>query len=105
MCHISFAAVLNNELSFIEVSKSIDSTKMKKAYLERPNEVTKNIQAKTLLHKFFNLCFKTGLNPTDWSFSNIKPIPKKKKDPRNPLNNRCITVMYCISVYLQNIKY
>ena len=88
---------LNSELSFQEVSKGIDSTNLRKAYLEIPNEVTKNKNAKMILHKFFNLCFSSGLNPTDWDYSNIKPIPKKDKDPRDPLNNRCITIMCCVS--------
>ena len=88
---------LNCDLSFDEVSKAIDRTKLRKAYLEIPNEAAKNFNAKLLLHKFFNLCFKSGLNPTDWDFSNIKPIPKKEKDPRDPLNNRCITIICCIA--------
>ena len=87
---------LNSDLSYDEVSKAIDSTKFRKAYLELPNEVTKNKNAKALLHAFFNLCFTSGLNPTDWDSSNIKPIPKKDKDPRDPLNNRCITIICCI---------
>ena len=89
--------ILNSDLSFSEVSKCIDSTKNRKAYLELPNEATKNLNAKKLLHKFYNLCFTSGLNPTDWDFSNIIPIAKKDKDPRDPLNNRCITIMCCIS--------
>ena len=72
---------LNSEFSFDDVSKAINSCKLRKAYLEIPNEVTKNINAKLLLHKFFNLCFKSGLNPTDWNFSDIKPIPKNRKIP------------------------
>ena len=88
---------LNSNLSFEEVSKAIDSTKNKRAYLELPNEVTKNKNAKALLHSLFNICFISGLNPTEWDFSNIKPIPKKDKDPRDPLNNRCITIMCCIA--------
>ena len=69
------------------MSKCIDSTKLRKAYLEIPNDVTKNSNAKKLLHEFFNLFFSSGLNPTEWDHSNIKPIP----------NNRCITIMCCIS--------
>ena len=88
---------LNCKIMFDEVSKAIDSSKLKKAYLELPNEVTKNKNAKILLHGFFNLCFVSGLNPTDWDSSNIKPIPKKDKDPRDPLNNRCITIICCIA--------
>ena len=78
---------LNSTFSYQEVSKCIDSTKLRKAYLEIPNDVTKIINAKKLLHEFFNLCFSSGLNPTEWDHSNIKPIP----------NNRCITIMCCIS--------
>ena len=94
------SGVLNSDLLFEEVSKAIDSTKLRKAYLELPNEITKNKNAKVLLHSFFNLCFISGLNPTDWDSSNIKPIPKKDKDPRDPLNNRCITIMcYIAKIY------
>ena len=88
---------LNFEFSLDEVSKAINNCKHKKAYLDIPNEAAKNLNAKLLLHKFFNLCFKSGLNPTDWNFSDIKPIPNKEKDPRDPLNNRCITIMCCIA--------
>ena len=76
---------LNCAILFEEVSKCIDNAKMKKAYLEIPNESLKNPNAKLLLHKFFNLCFQCGLNPTDWDQNDIKPIPKKEKDPRDPL--------------------
>ena len=69
---------LNATISFDEVSKSIDKTKVGKAYLDIPNEIMKNVNAKLLLHKFYNLCFTTSLNPTDWNFSDIKPIPKKR---------------------------
>ena len=47
------STTLNSDLSFDEVSKAIESTKCKKAYLELPNEVTKNKNAKALLHSFF----------------------------------------------------
>ena len=49
------SSTLNSNFLYDEVSKCIDSTKVKKAYLELPNEVTKNNNAKTLLHNFFNL--------------------------------------------------
>ena len=57
----------------------------------------KNINAKLVLHKFYSICFETGLCPTDWYNSDIKPIPKKDKDQRDPLNNRCITIMCCVA--------
>ena len=91
------SGTLNNTFTFMEVSKVIDSCKNGKAYLEIPNEAAKNQSAKTMLHNFFNLCFVTGRSPTDWNYSEIKPIPKKDKDARHPLNNRCITIMCCIA--------
>ena len=50
-----------------------------------------------LLFNLFNLCFRSGIAPTDWMLSDIKPIPKKDKDSKDPLNNRCITIMCCIA--------
>ena len=75
--------MLNNEFSFDEVSDAVNQNKLHKAYLKIPNEAMKNENAKILLHKFFNLCFKSGLNPTDWDFSDIKPIQKRTKIPAN----------------------
>ena len=91
------SASINSDILFSEVSDSIDRVKLGKAYLEIPNDALKNNNAKLLLHRFLNLCFKTGLNPTDWDFSNIKPIPKKDQDPRDPLQNRCLTIMCCVA--------
>ena len=88
---------INAEISFEEVSKAIDRAKSGKAYLEIPNEILKNKNAKLLLQRFFNLCFTTSLSPTDWNFSDIKPIPKKDKDVRDPLQNRCISIMCCVA--------
>ena len=88
---------LNETISYKEVSESIDRVKLRKSYLEVPNEALKNANAKVLLHKFFNLCFTSGLSPSDWDQSNIKPIPKKDKDNRDPLQNRCITIMCCVA--------
>lgn len=50
-----------------------------------------------LIFKFLKFCFKTGFNPIEWDLSDIKPIPKKEKDPRDPLQNRCITLMCCVA--------
>ena len=88
---------LNLGISYAEVSEAIDNSKLGKAYLDIPNEALKNTNAKKLLHTFFNLCFQNGISPADWSFSDIKPIPKKDKDPRDPLHNRCISIMCCIA--------
>ena len=56
------SAKLNEELSYDEVSVSIDKTKFRKSYLEIPNEALKNANAKQLFYHFFNLCFKSGLS-------------------------------------------
>ena len=95
--------ILNNDIKYEEVSRAIDRTKIGKAYLEIPNDVIKNLNAKILLHKFYNICFKSGLNPTDWSYSDIKPIPKPDKDSRDPLENRCITILCCIAKVYSSI--
>ena len=63
---------LNRNLEYQEVSESIDKAKSGKAFLEIPNEVLKNENAKSLLHKFLNLCFTTGLSSNDWNFSDIR---------------------------------
>ena len=76
---------------------------MKKAYLEIPNEALKNENAKLLLYKFSKLCFNCGLNPTEWDKNDIKPIPKKDKDQRDPLQNRCITIMCCVAKIYSSI--
>ena len=47
--------------------------------------------------------FETGLCPSDWYNSDIKPIPKKDKDQRDPLNNRCITIMSCVAKIYSSI--
>ena len=94
---------LNEELSYDEVSDAVDKSKFKKSYLEIPNEALKNKNAKMLLHKFFNLCFLSGFNPSDWDFSDIVPIPKKDKDARDPLQNRCITIVCCVAKIYSSI--
>ena len=53
-----------------------------------------------VLFKFFQLCFTSGLNPTEWDSNDIKPIPKQDKDQRNPLQNCSITLMsYIANLY------
>ena len=94
---------LNANISYEEVSKAIDRAKLRKAYLMIPNEALQNTNAKQLFHKFFQLCFISGLSPTEWDDSQIKPIPKKDKDQRDPLQNRCITIMCCVNKLYSSI--
>ena len=94
---------LNAPLSLKEVSDAIGKAKLNKAFLDIPNEILKNENAKLLLHSFFKHCFKNSISPSGWSFSDIKPIPKKEKDQRDPLQNRCITIMCCVSKVYSSI--
>ena len=95
--------MLNEPIRFQEVSEAVDKAKSRKAFIEIPNEAIKNENAKLILHKLFQLCFITGLSPSEWNSSNIKPIPKKDKDARYPLENRCITLMCCIAKLYSSI--
>ena len=80
----------------------MDRAKCGKAYLEIPNEVMKNKNAKSFT-QIINLRFVTGLNPSVWDYSKIKPMPKPDKDPRDPLQNRCLTVMCCVAQIYSSI--
>ena len=95
--------VLNDNITLEEVSKCIDKAKARKSFLEIPNEALKNVQSKILLHKFFTICFQNGLCPTEWYDTHIKPIRKKDKDPRDPLNNRCISIICCVAKIYSSI--
>ena len=95
--------ILNEDITLREVSEAIDKSKPRKACIEIPNEAVKNDNAKLLLHRFFRLCFSSGLSPTEWDSSHIKPIPKKDKDARYPLQNRCITLMCSIAKLYSSI--
>ena len=73
---------LNSELFYQEVSEVIDQAKNGKAFQNIPHEALKNPNAKILLYNMFKICLSSGLNPTDWDFNYIKPIPKKGQDER-----------------------
>ena len=92
------STLLNCDITFEEVSAAIDSAKLGKAFLFVPNEALKNDQAKKLLHRLFNVCFKTGFSPQEWLKSDLKPLFKGgDKNPRNPLDHRPICIMSCIA--------
>ena len=89
---------LNCDISYDEVSSAINKSQLGKAFLFVPNEALKNHQAKLLLHKLFNICFKTGLSPSDWLKSDTKPLFKGgTKDPRNPLDHKPVYIMSCVA--------
>ena len=94
---------LNDALLYDKVSEAIDKSKFKKSYLKIPNEVLKNKNSKLLLFNFFQLCFQSGHNPADWDYSDIVPIPKKDNDARDPLQNRCITIICCVAKIYSSI--
>ena len=92
------STLLNCDITYNEVAYAIDKSKLGKAFLFVPNEALKNDQAKILLFKLFNTCFQTGLSPSDWLKSDLKPLFKGgDKDPRNPLDHRPICIMSCIA--------
>jgi hypothetical protein len=97
------AGEMNSEISYDEVADAINCSELKKSYLEIPNEALKNRNAKLLLHRFVNLCFLSGFNPSDWDYSDIVPVPKKDKEPRDPLQNRCITIVCCVAKIYSSI--
>ena len=94
---------VRSDYTYDEVSIAIDKTKLKKSYLEVPNEALKNQHAKLILHRFFNLCFSSSFSPSDWDNTDIIPIPKKDKDARHPLHNRCISIVCCIAKVYSSI--
>ena len=56
-------------------------------------EVCKNQIFMYVLHKLFNVCFKTGKVPNMWNRGIITPIPKcSTSDPRDTLSYRGITL-------------
>ena len=67
---------LNCDISYDEVAAAVESAKLGKAFLFVPNEALKNDTAKRLLHKLFNVCFKSGFSPQDWLKSELKPLFK-----------------------------
>ena len=92
------SSLLNCDISYEEVSNAIDKAKLGKAFLFIPNEAMKNVQAKTLLHKLFNVIFSTGLSPNDWLKSDLKPLFKGgDKNPRSPLDHRPLCIMSCVA--------
>ncbi len=91
---------LNRDISVDELITVTNKTQNRKATgIDLiPNEVIKCSEIQSLLHKFFNKCFSTGLFPSLWHQAIIKPIPKgADKDPYLPLNYRGISLLSCVS--------
>ena len=91
---------LNGNISLEEVEKVLNRLKNNKAcgFDCIPNEVLKNKDVKTVLHKLFDLYFKYGKVPSIWLKTIISPIPKSStKDPHVPLNYRGISLISCVA--------
>lgn len=63
------------------------------------NELIKNSTPAIfkLCVKLFNVMIETGAVPVNWCTGMIKPLYKKKGDPKNPDNYRGITLLSCVS--------
>lgn len=100
---------INRSISYDEIENIIMHLKNKKSVgIDNiPNEVLKNKDVIITLWKLFNIYFESGLSPSVWQKSVIKPIPKNsKKDKCVPLNYRGISLQSCIyktySAFLNN---
>ncbi len=100
--------IMNEPISQQEVTKVIKLTKSNKAagFDGLPNEVYTNEKSIHILCELFNQCFNTGLIPSTWKKTIIKPISKVSQcDPRIPLNYRGISLlptMYKLYTSLMN---
>ncbi len=87
---------LNNDILESEVRKVIVNAKLRKAIGtdNLPNEILKNPHTIILITVLFRKIFDTGVVPTIWKTSVIKPIPKSSLvDPRLPLQYRGISLL------------
>lgn len=88
--------LLNSDITVAEVQKVIEKIKLQKAVGEDEltNEVLKCPKLLNTLHCLFTNCFCSGVIPSGWYKSIIKPIPKScQADPRIPLNYRGISLL------------
>ena len=87
---------LDDELSESEVVRALMNAKLKKAVGidNLPNEILRNVNTIEMLHILFSKIFETGVTPSIWKISIIKPIPKNSPiDPRLPLQYRGISLL------------
>ena len=90
---------IHMELSRVEILNAIRKTHTGKAPGIDciPYEILKSGKLTDELVMLYQKCFKYGLIPNDWNMIIIKPIPKKGKDPRIPLNTRGLNLMSSIA--------
>ena len=94
----------NDHISILDDKKSIDDAKKGKAsgIDNIPVDVLKNDTAVSFLHVLFNICFDTGIVPSECGKCIINPIHKSStSDRRDPLSFRGISLapsmykLYC----------
>lgn len=100
--------VLDGYITVFEVRKAIFNAKRNKSpgFDEIPADVFRNDSSVSYLHILFNVCFRSGMMPSDWGKGIIHPIPKSSTaDRRDPLSYRGITLansMYKIYCHVLN---
>ena len=69
------------------------------------NEFLKNSSGRLLscIVLLFNIVFDSGVVPTDWTIGLIRPLYKKKGDPKDPNNFRGITLLSCLGKLFTSI--
>jgi hypothetical protein len=91
---------INTDITMEELTKCIDKLKLKKAVGADaiPNEILKHEGIRSLLLSLFNKILETGLTPSIWSDSILKPIPKGgNQDIYSPMSYRAISLISCMS--------
>ena len=70
-----------------------------------PNEYLKYAESKLvpIFTRLFNLIFNSGILPDDWLTGIIKPIYKKKGNPKEPESYRPITIVSCFGKLFTSI--
>lgn len=97
---------INEPIRIDEVYNVVTKLKNKKSVGidQIPNEVLKNGNMLSSLHKLLYICFENSVFPSDWNKCIITPIPKgSDKNPYLPLNYRGISLNSCISKVLNSI--
>ena len=98
---------MTESLSLRELEEALRKLKQKKA--PGPdgitNEMLKHLGpgTKRLLLSIFNQSWFTGTVPTGWKEAQMRPIPKKGKDKRDPTSYRPISLLSCVGKLLEKI--
>ena len=94
-CNDNNVPEFNNYIYIDEIYQAIlDSKKNKACGIDNiPTEEFRNTTSVSVLHILFNVCYSTGIIPTDWGKGIVNPIPKSAtNDPLDPLSYRGITI-------------